>query len=593
MPMADQHSQLELPFRHSCESIASHAKVQPHTLGLSWRMLLVVAVVNWCCVVNPCAAQPTYSNVTLKSHSPEGDLSVVVYLPKGVKPNERTYYSSTRFDHSSMIGRMVRTKRDAETGKVLTQHVLYDTDQWRVPHDPYWPESGVGLASEFGVGDDGAFCNYRCGWYGINEVTNGVLGYQEAKNGEAFLKIGVGALVKGSCPTCDSTDDFKFNSPYEFASTPEWKLTEDPSTNSITLEHQAMLNQYGYQLKREVQLVDDTLLVHTTLTNLGRVPFSTAWYSHHLFTCDAHPVGHGLGVDLDVGGTKGHYEEPGTFFWSTPLQEYATLTSTVSPSAASSSSEPKMQDVSVEMNRGLDRNVRIKAEFTKDETSHGSFTIHGCETSITESIPEVGQDGSGISMYGFNLYIESQTFSPEPMILLHLFPGQSTSWTQRLDFADYDESNGASKKEMESLSSATPLLRSYNKFQASLGTPNSSTATSMNERRRLQFGAAFVLLSLACFGLCLHLVRKNQRDKPNSWQSAPVATYIQRFRRQATKDQYDPIPDAIAFSNDETTPSHTTTKTTASTAARPTIEKKHFQHSSSSITSTSTHSVHS
>lgn len=37
-------------------------------------------------------------------------------------------------------------------------------------------------------------------------------------NGQSFLKIGVGELIKGSCPMCNAaTGEYKFNSPYLFA----------------------------------------------------------------------------------------------------------------------------------------------------------------------------------------------------------------------------------------------------------------------------------------------------------------------------------------------------------------------------------------
>lgn len=133
-----------------------------------------------------------YSNITLTSN----ELEVTYYLPRGahqianINDNNLFYYSS-RFDHSSMVG-LIRTK---------SSHRLYGTDLWKVPHNYRWPESGAGLASEFGVGDDGDLCIFRCGWTAATDVTNGVLGYQEAASGEPFLKIGVGQLVKGSCPT--------------------------------------------------------------------------------------------------------------------------------------------------------------------------------------------------------------------------------------------------------------------------------------------------------------------------------------------------------------------------------------------------------
>lgn len=67
-----------------------------------------------------------------------------------------------------------------------------------------------------------------------------------------------------------------------------------------------------------------------------------------------------------------------------------------------------------------------------DDTTRGSFVLKGCDTSIKEEIPEVADPASGINMYAFNLYIERGTLSPEPLLLLHLEPGKSLSWTQVL-----------------------------------------------------------------------------------------------------------------------------------------------------------------
>ncbi|KAG7359565.1 lipoprotein, type 6 [Nitzschia inconspicua] len=318
-------------------------------------------------------AQATFANVTLRANG--GDLEAVVYLPQGLKPGEPTYYQSTRFDWSSMIGHITRTSTDWQGNKET--HTLYGIRNWRVPHDPYWPESGMGLASEFGVGDDGSFCNFFCGWNHVNEVTNGVLGYRDAKIGESFLKIGVGELIKGSCSSCDSAEDYKFN---------------------ITCQD--------------------------NLEKYRKGAFCHSMVFTPLFTCDSHPVGSGYEVDVDLAATDGEYEEPGTWSWATPLQDYAEIDAT-------------KDTVSIRMQRGVESNVRIKAEFVKDDHSRGGFTLKACHTSIHETIPEVSKSSSGISMYAYNLYVESGTFSPEPQIYIHLMPGQSTSWTQQLDFQDY------------------------------------------------------------------------------------------------------------------------------------------------------------
>ena len=75
-----------------------------------------------------------------------------------------------------------------------------------------------------------------------------MLGYEEAKAGEPFLKIGVGKLVKGSCAACNVTDEsaggYKFNSPYEFYEEPVWTAVKDRPYH-LVLEHEATLGGEG------------------------------------------------------------------------------------------------------------------------------------------------------------------------------------------------------------------------------------------------------------------------------------------------------------------------------------------------------------
>lgn len=359
----------------------------------------------------------SYANVTLTSLS--GDLEVTVFLPEGIGSNEDPsdfFYRSTRFEHGSMIGGIRRTTAGGRA------HKLYGAEMWRTPHDPLWPESGLGLASEFGIGDDGSFCFFRCGWHEVDDVTNGLLGYPEAKPGEPFLKIGVGKLIKGSCAACDSTDDYKFNSPYEFASKPHWDFSQ-PSVDTIVLEHQETLAKDGYKLRKQISLEANVLRVQSTLTNLGSTSFSTAWYSHHFFSCDRKPIGPGYSVDMGLQPQDnfGPYEDQS---WAIPLTNYATV-------------QTSGETVFVEMVREIEHGVRIKAEFNPDLNTKGTFTISACETSIVEDIAEfVDEPYDPISMYAFNLYMERTTISPEPQLFIRLAPGQSKTWTQRLAITD-------------------------------------------------------------------------------------------------------------------------------------------------------------
>jgi hypothetical protein len=389
----------------------------------------------------------TFANITLTSL--DGDLSVVVFLPENVGDgDEECFYYGSRFEHGSMIGSITRRRRytvemirqdgSSKQEEIVKTHVLYGIGSWRQPHNSQWPESGVGLASEFGVGDDGALCFFRCGWPEATDITNGVLGYQEANIGEPFLKIGVGALVKGTCPECDSTGDYKFNSPYMLAATPRWKMTR-LATNSgnensaLQFEHEARLRNYGYKIVKDISLNNNILSMTTTLQNLGDEPFSTVWYSHHFFTCDGDAVGPGYSLDLNIKGDQNNpvYQEPGTWSWTTPLADYAKVKS-------------YPNSVHIDMNRALDPGTRIKAEFADDHHTSGGFMITACETSIEARLysPDFqphNYDNSLISMYAYNLYIERGTFSPEPQILIrNLQPGQTTSWTLELFIKDQD-----------------------------------------------------------------------------------------------------------------------------------------------------------
>jgi hypothetical protein len=381
----------------------------------------------------PVPAVSFYANVTLKSE----DLAVTVYLPAGVsRETDDTFYRSSRFEHGSMIGSIQRTTRReviaAAPNGVFEKRLeektteLYGSELWRTPHNPYWPESGVGLASEFGVGDDGANCDLRCGWDGVDDVTNGVLGYKEAAMGQSFLKIGVGELIKGSCPACDLSEVYKFNSPYHFAKPPIWTMTQT-GDNQVVLQHEQKMNRFGYRLEKTISLQDETLSVTSTLTNLGADAFRTVWYSHHLFDCNAKPIGPDYSVDLDLKEARPQlFEEPGLSGWTIPLRNFAKV-------------KQQGDAINVQIQRSVGDGTRIKAEFLRDPASTGGFTLKGCGVSLTEDIPQVNpidNDNDDVSMYGFNLYIEKSTFSPEPQILIHLQGGATTSWTQRIVFED-------------------------------------------------------------------------------------------------------------------------------------------------------------
>jgi hypothetical protein len=126
-----------------------------------------------------------FANWTLSSALPTPEaVQATLFLPVA---GEAGYYRSSRFDHGTMLG-------DVRTGG----RTAFCSGFWRQPHDPMSTEAGIGLAAEWGCAVDGAVC--PAGWSGAPDtpIANGVLGYDEAGAGDPFLKIGVGALLKGS-----------------------------------------------------------------------------------------------------------------------------------------------------------------------------------------------------------------------------------------------------------------------------------------------------------------------------------------------------------------------------------------------------------
>ena len=430
----------------------------------------------------------TYGNVTLRSPM----MSVKVFMPtSGDFSKETDYYQGSRFEHGSMIGDMMF----GDSRKV------YGRGLWRTPHDPSWPESGVGLASEFGCGDNGDTC------IGKGDITNGVLGYDTAKVGDPFLKIGVGALIKGSCPDCvgDDAQVYQFNSPYKFYRTPKWSVLPSPGANEISLVSEESLGDYGYRIQKTVRLDGNILTVRTILSNAGKKQFTTPWYSHHFFTADEAPLGPGYGLDLGLSefGLKSGtvvYKQPGLGAWSGEMSDYVDVVAA--------------KDGSITMNvkKSIPDGVRLKANFLDENMpilTDGSFTLRAPNgISVYERIPELQTQSRNPFIYMYNVYLEKGTLSPEPMLLLYLQPGETASWTQHLKFSAFDKNGSASFLSMIS-------------------------NTALQPRHPGSFAAMFLII--ACCSMAISLYLRSPLSKRRSGQYTPILDYpIESEERKRT-----------------------------------------------------------
>jgi len=333
------------------------------------------------------AVATAYPNVTIGGEH----LQATIFRP-GV---ENAFYTANRFDHGTMVG-------DIKLG----EHLLFPNDVWSQPHDPARPDAGVGIASEFGCGEGGTTCDGNdLGWGAYSgKAANGVLGFEEAKVGEPFLKIGVGKLVKNS----DVYSPFEVQ---EHSEAPIW--TVDHTQNSLTMTHTAKLNsKWGYRLRRTYEVEGRVLRYETELKNIGSEDFTTTHYSHSLLSSDHQEIGPGWEVSLDT--SIDDYSEPGVGDWAVPLTEHWTRSSPNSLQATNAMGSDK-----------------IKAVFkSSSHDARGTYTA-----TFNKSLSIKNEMTGPLPLFCFNLYIEGTTLSPEPMQWLSVPAGHKVSFGHKLTFS--------------------------------------------------------------------------------------------------------------------------------------------------------------
>lgn len=185
--------------------------------------------------------------------SPEATLSnseirATLYLPDA----QSGYYRGTRFDWSGVIAS-------------LEWHGHSFFGKWFDRYDPKIHDAITGPVEEF--------------------LTNGAgLGYDEAKPGDSFVRIGVGAVRK--------PDEAKYRqfSTYEIVDPGKWTVTKGPDWIQFVHELHDTAG-YAYVYRKKVRLVRNTLVLEHQLKNLGRKTIATSVYEHNFFMLDGKPTG--------------------------------------------------------------------------------------------------------------------------------------------------------------------------------------------------------------------------------------------------------------------------------------------------------------
>ena len=218
------------------------------------------------------AADTSFPSAEIKSRA----ITAKLYLPNA----EKGYYRGTRFDWSGNTYSL-RTKNHEYFG------------QWFPKYDPNLHDAIMGPAEEF-------------------KTTEGGLGYELAKPGETFVRIGVGVVRR------PDTEPFQAFKTYEIVHHGRWQVKR--RSNSITFVHDLVgPNGYAYRYTKTMRLVKDQprMLIEHSLRNTGAKRIQAQQYNHNFFVMDGQPSGPDSWVkfpfDLhpvrpftgDVGKTKG------------------------------------------------------------------------------------------------------------------------------------------------------------------------------------------------------------------------------------------------------------------------------------------------
>jgi len=298
---------------------------------------------------------PAYPHVVLSNRV----LSAVVYLPDATNG----YYRGSRFDWSGMIAQVD-----------YRGHTFFG--ELKGPHNPLTHDHGCGPCEEFGMNDPP--------------------GFREAAEGETFIKIGVGRLVKTGA-------NYFFGAGYRMVEPGEWKITREGPSRLRFEQSLSDTNGWGYLYTKELMLIDGApvLRIAHTLRNTGTRRIVTDHYSHNMLIFDRVPIGK-------------------------PYRLVLPFAPQASPALSGSAA--------------LRGNV---IEFLQEPLSGAFWTAltgfsRPADNGARVEAPELGlglEIETDLVPARYTVYAEPTALCPEPFVALDVEPGASLTWTTELRFS--------------------------------------------------------------------------------------------------------------------------------------------------------------
>ncbi|HEX4232310.1 MAG TPA: hypothetical protein VHZ07_26825 [Bryobacteraceae bacterium] len=197
-----------------------------------------------------------------------GEIQVKMYLPNA----KRGYYRGTRFDWSGVLYSLQFKGHDyygpwfQKTNPTIHDFIYEDSD---IVAGPCSAISGP--VDEFGE-----------------------VGWDDAKPGGNFIKIGVGALRK---PADGKYDNYHL---YEIANPGKWTVAKHADSVEFTQDLADSSSGYSYLYRKTVRLVagKPEMILEHHLKNRGTHAIHTSVYNHNFLVLDGQPPGPGLAISV-------------------------------------------------------------------------------------------------------------------------------------------------------------------------------------------------------------------------------------------------------------------------------------------------------
>ncbi|GAB3923970.1 hypothetical protein [Larkinella terrae] len=300
----------------------------------------------------------SFVSATLLPPFPEAELSNGLIRAKLYLPDSSTgYYQGTRFDWSGVIASLT-----------YKEHSYFG--QWFETYDPKLHDAISGPVEEFMP-----------------------IGYQEAKPGDDFLKIGVGSLRKAK------DAPYRAASRYAIVNPGKWtvKTGKDQAVFTHDLTDAA---GYSYRYEKTVRLLKGKpmLVLEHRLKNTGQKPIETTVYDHNFFMLDQQQTGPDVSVTFPFALQVKPLRGIGTF---ADIQE--------------------------------NRFVYLK-ELPKGESTHCYLSGFGDSAKDYDFRIENRKTGTGVRVVGDQPLVQlafwsiHTTVCPEPYIKIKAEPGQTFTW---------------------------------------------------------------------------------------------------------------------------------------------------------------------